>query len=341
MAKKPNIEVLTTIPFPESIMQRLKAVNPRIKVSFFPAQSVEDVPPDLWNKVEVLYTDVLLPPVNLVPNLRWVQFHYAGIDYVLDSQLSMKPEIILTSMSGASAVQEGEYILMMLLSLGHRLPELLFNQSKQEWPNDRWEKFIPTELSNSTLGLIGYGSIAREVARLVQPLNVKVLAAKRDVMHPADEGYTIDGHGDPEGNYFHRLYPIEAIKPMLKECDFVVCTLPLTPETKGIISDEIIRALKPGAFFIHISRGGVVDENALAQALVEKRLSAAAMDVFTQEPLPASSLLWKVPNLVLTPHVSGFSPRYKERAGEMFIENLRRYLHEEPLMNTFIPNRHY
>jgi phosphoglycerate dehydrogenase-like enzyme len=341
MAKKPNIEVLTTIPFPESIMQRLKAVNPRIKVSFFPAQSIEDVPPDLWNKVEVLYTDVLLPPVNLVPNLHWVQFHYAGIDYVIDSQLSLKPEIILTSMSGASAVQEGEYILMMLLSLGHRLPELLLNQSKQEWPNDRWEKFIPTELSNSTLGLIGYGSIAREVARLVQPLNVKVLAAKRDVMHPADEGYTIDGHGDPEGNYFHRLYPIEAIKPMLKECDFVVCTLPLTPETKGIISDEVIRALKPGAFFVHISRGGVVDENALAQALVEKRLSAAAMDVFTQEPLPASSPLWKVPNLVLTPHVSGFSPRYKERAGEMFIENLRRYLHEEPLMNTFIPNRHY
>jgi phosphoglycerate dehydrogenase-like enzyme len=341
MAKKPNIEVLTTIPFPESIMQRLKAVNPRIKVSLFPAQSVEDVPPDLWNKVEVLYTDVLLPPVNLVPKLRWVQFHYAGIDYVLDSQLSLKPEIILTSMSGASAVQEGEYILMMLLSLGHRLPELLLNQSKQEWPNDRWEKFIPTELSNSTLGLIGYGSIAREVARLVQPLNVKVLAAKRDVMHPADEGYTIDGHGDPEGNYFHRLYPIEAIKPMLKECDFVVCTLPLTPETKGIVSDEVIRSLKPGAFFIHISRGGVVDENALAQALVEKRLSAAAVDVFAQEPLPASSPLWKVPNLVLTPHVSGFSPRYKERAGEMFIENLRRYLHEEPLMNTFIPNRHY
>jgi len=341
MAKRPNIEVLTTIPFPEAIMQRLKAVNPRIKVTLFPAQAVEDVPPDLWNKVEVLYTDVLLPPVNLVPNLRWVQFHYAGIDYVFDSQLALKPEIILTSMSGASAVQEGEYILMMLLSLGHRLPELLLNQSKQEWPNDRWEKFIPTELTNSTLGLIGYGSIAREVARLVQPFNVKVLAAKRDVMHPADEGYTIDGHGDPEGNYFHRLYPIEAIKTMLKDCDFVVCTLPLTPETKGMISDEVIRAIKPGAYFIHISRGGVVDENALVQALIEKRLSAAAVDVFAQEPLPAASPLWKVPNLVLTPHVSGFSPRYKERAGEMFIENLRRYLHEEPLMNTFLPNRHY
>ena len=341
MTKRPNVEVLTTIPFPEPVMQRLKAINPRIKVTLSPAQSINDISPEIWNRTEVLYTDVLIPPLNLVPKLRWVQFHYAGIDYVLDSPLSGNPDIILTSMSGASAVQEGEFIMMMLLSLGHRLPELLTNQAKQEWPPDRWERFIPTELTNSTLGLIGYGSIAREVARLVQPFNVKVLAAKRDVMHPADEGYTIEGHGDPDGNLFHRLYPIQAIKTMLKECDYVVCTLPYTPETRGMVNDEIFRSMKPGAFFVHISRGGVVDENALVQALSEKRLTAAAVDVFTQEPLPASSILWKVPNLVLTPHISGFSPRYKERAGEMFIENLRRYLHEEPLMNTFKPDRHY
>ena len=191
------------------------------------------------------------------------------------------------------------------------------------------------------MGLIGYGSIAREVARLVQPFNVKVLAAKRDAMHPVDDGYSLEGHGDPEGNYFHRLYPIEALKTMLKECDFVVCTLPLTPATKGLINDEVIRAMKPGAFFVQISRGGIVDETALAQALTEKRLAAAALDVFGQEPLQPTSPFWKTPNLILTPHVSGFSPRYKERAGEMFIENLKRYLHEEPLMNTFNPERHY
>ena len=341
MTKRPNIEVLSTIPFPDLIIQRLKAVNPRVKVTIYPAQSVDEVPLDLWNKAEILYTDVLLPSASLVPNLRWVQFHYAGIDYVQNSQLSLNPDIRLTSMSGASAVQEGEYIVMMLLALGHRLPELLLNQSKQEWPANRWEKFLPTELTNSTLGLIGYGSIAREVARLVQPFNVKVLATKRDAMHPSDEGYTIEGHGDPDGNFFHRLYPMEAIKTMLKECDYAVCTLPFTPETKGIINDEVIRAMKPGAFFIHISRGGIVDETALAQALTEKRLSAAAVDVFTQEPLPIDSPLWKVPNLILTPHISGFSPRYKERAGEMFIENLDRYIHEEPLMNTFKPERNY
>ncbi len=341
MAKRPNLEVLTTIPFPEPVLQKLKAVSPSVKVTVYPAQSVDEVPLELWNKAEVLYTDVLVPPAALVPKLRWIQFHYAGIDYVLDSPLALSPDILLTSMSGASAVQEGEYILMMLLGLGHRLPELVQNQFKQEWPNDRWEKFTPAELTNATLGLIGYGSIAREVARLVQPFNVKVLAAKRDVMHPADDGYTLEGHGDPEGNFFHRLYPIQALKTMLKECDYVVCTLPLTPETRGVVSEEVIRSIKPGAFFIHISRGGIVDESALAAALTDKHIAAAALDVFIQEPLPPSSPLWKIPNLILTPHVSGFSPRYKERAGEMFIENLRHYLHEEPLMNTFKPERSY
>ncbi len=341
MAKHPNIEVLSTIPFPEPVMQRLKSISTRIKVTMVPAQKVDDIPTDTWNKTEVLYTDVLLPNQTLVPKLRWIQFHYAGIDYVLDSPLSANPELKMTSMSGASAIQEGEYILMMLLGLGHRFPDLILNQSKQDWPADRWDRFSPIELTGSTLGLIGYGSIAREVARLVQPFHVKVLAAKRDVMHPADDGYNLEGHGDPEGNYFHRLYPIEALKTMLKECDHVVCTLPLTPLTKGLINDEIIRSMKPGASFIQISRGGIVDETALALALNEKRLSAAALDVFAEEPLPPTSSLWKVPNLVVTPHVSGFSPRYKERAGEMFIENMKRYLHEEPLMNAFKPERYY
>jgi phosphoglycerate dehydrogenase-like enzyme len=341
MAKHPNIEVLTTIPFPEPILQRLKSLSPRIKISVFPAQQVNDVPLEMWNKAEVLYTDVLLPNIEQVPNLRWIQFHYAGIDYVLNTPLAAKPDLMLTSMSGASAIQEGEYILMMMLGLGHRLPELANNQAKQDWPIDRWEKFTPSELTNSTVGLIGYGSISREVARLLQPFGVKVLAVKKDVMHPLDAGYTLEGHGDPDGNYFHRLYPIEALKSMLKDCDYVILTLPLTPDTRGLFNDSVIRAMKPGAFLVQVSRGGIVDENALAQALIEKRLGGAALDVFTQEPLPATSPLWKVPNLILTPHVSGFSPRYKERAGEMFIGNLKKYLHGEPLMNKFEPERHY
>jgi phosphoglycerate dehydrogenase-like enzyme len=341
MAIPKNIEVLTTIPFPETVMQRLKSQTPRIKINMIPAQQVEDIPDEMWNKIEVLYTDVLLPDPELVPNLKWIQFHYAGIDYIHDSPLLKKPELIFSSMSGASAIQEAEYILTMLLALSHRMIDLVSNQNKKDWPKDRWDKFTPVELSNSTVGLVGYGSIAREVARLLQPFNVNVLATKRDAMHPADAGYSIEGHGDPDGNYFHRLYPVEALKQMLKLCDFVVVTLPITPETRGMFGEAEIQAMKPGAFLVHISRGGVVDETALASALNEHKLAGAALDVFVQEPLPPESPLWKTQNLIITPHVSGFSFRYKERAGEMFVENLNRYLHGEPILNQYDPERYY
>jgi phosphoglycerate dehydrogenase-like enzyme len=128
---------------------------------------------------------------------------------------------------------------------------------------------------------------------------------------------------------------------MLKECDFVVVTVPLTRETFKIFGEEEFRAMKPGAFLVHISRGGVVDEAAMASALQERRLGGAVVDVFSQEPLPPDHPLWKLPNLIITPHVSGFSPNYKERAGELFVVNMQRYLNGEPLLNLFDPDRSY
>jgi phosphoglycerate dehydrogenase-like enzyme len=176
---------------------------------------------------------------------------------------------------------------------------------------------------------------------MLQPFGVKVLATKRDAMNPTDSGYTIEGHGDPEGNLFTRLYPFQAVKSMVKECDFVVILLPLTPETRGIFGEEEIRAMKPGSYLIVVSRGGIVDETALIAALTDKTLAGAVLDVFNREPLPVENPLWKLPNVILTPHVSGFSPNYKERAGMMFADNLFRYLHGEPLLNKINPERSY
>jgi len=341
MAATKNIEVLSTIPFPENVMQKIRNLTPHVKLTLIPAQQMEDIPLETWSRIEVLYTDVLLPEPEFVPNLKWVQFHYAGIDFIHNAPLLKKPGLIFSSMSGGSAIQEAEYIVMMLLNMGHRMPELISNQNKKEWPKDRWGKFTPVELTGSTVGLVGYGSINREVARILQAFEVTVLAAKKDVMHPTDNGYSIEGHGDPEGNYFHRLYPVQAIGQMLKLCDFVVVALPLTPETRGIIGRAELESMKSSAFLIHVSRGGIVDEAALLEALNEHKIAGAALDVFAQEPLPPESPLWKAHNLLITPHVSGFSPIYKERAGEMFIQNLERYIHEEPVLNRYDPERYY
>lgn len=339
MAK--SIEVLTTIPFPESVMQRLREVTPHLHITMHPAEKADEIAMDLWNRTEILYTDIVVPEVEAVPNLRWIQYHYAGVDFLLDTPLPEKKDLQITTMSGASAIQEGEYILGMLLGLGHHFAELFQNQLKHDWPTDRWEKFSPRELTNATVGIIGYGSIGREVARLLQPFNCKILATKRDAMNPVDTGYNIEGHGDPEGNLFHRLYPIQALKAMIKECDFVIMLLPLTAQTRGIYDEEVIRAMKPGSFLVVASRGGIVDESALYQALSEHAIAGAALDVFSREPFPAENPLWKLPNVIMTPHVSGFSPNYKERAGMMFAENLERYLHGERLLNKWDPERSY
>ena len=336
-----SLEVLVTVALPDDVLQKIRSLSPRIRITFHPVQKMDEIPAETWSKAEVLYTDLLIPDPVLVPNLRWVQYHYAGIDFIQESELSRKTDIKFTTMSGASTIQSAEYILMSLLMLGHRIPELFINRNKHEWPADRWERFVPFELSGATVGFVGYGSIARETARLLQPFNATVLAAKRDAMRPEDDGYTMKGHGDPGGDLFTRLYPIQALHSLLKESDFVVITLPYTPETKNIFGENEFKAMKPDAFLVLTSRGGIVDENALLSALQEKRIGGAVLDVFSQEPLPAESPLWKQPNLIVTPHVSGFSSSYKVRAGELFQENMQRYLHSEALLNLYDPKRSY
>lgn len=336
-----TLEILVTVALPDEVLQKIRSLSPRIRIAFHPVQKVDEIPAETWSRAEVLYTDLLIPDPMLVPNLRWVQYHYAGIDFIQESELLKKPEIKFTTMSGASAIQSAEYILMSLLMLGHRMPELINNSHKREWPADRWEKFVPSELSGSTVGFVGYGSIARETARMLQPFDVTVLAAKRDAMHPTDEGYSMNGHGDPDGDLFARLYPIQALHSLLKESDFVVITLPFTPETKNLFGENEFKAMKPDAFLVLTSRGGIVDEDALLSALQEKKIGGAVMDVFAQEPLPPDNPLWKQPNLIITPHVSGFSTQYKIRAGELFLENIKRYLHGEALLNLYETKRSY
>jgi len=152
-------------------------------------------------------------------------------------------------------------------------------------------------------------------------------------MHPYDTGYTIDGLGDPQGDYFTRLYPFQAMQSMLKECDFVVVAVPLAPSTRGLIGAAELAVLKPTAFLIDLARGGIIDQPALIQALQDRKFAGVALDVFPEEPLPPSNPLWHMPNVIVTPHICGISSHYDERAMVLFGENLNRYLVGLPLYN--------
>ncbi|NMB59334.1 MAG: D-2-hydroxyacid dehydrogenase, partial [Chloroflexi bacterium] len=173
------------------------------------------------------------------------------------------------------------------------------------------------------------------------PFQVTVLAAKRDLKQIKDEGYIPAGTGDPEGDFFTRLYPIEAMKSMLKECDFVVVAVPLTPATRNLISTEEFAAMKPTSYFIDLSRGGITDLTALKEALDKKLIAGAAVDVFPEEPLVATSPLWKTPNFLVSPHVGGVSPHYNARAVDLFCTNINRFLENVPLFNRFDPEKGY
>jgi len=335
------VEVLITMPFGTSLIKPLQEVSPSLRITVHPAQAVSDVPDELWGRCQVLYTNRVLPDPELAPNISWVQLHWAGIESLTGSALFAKPGITITSLSGAAASQSAEYILTMLLALGHKIPALSAGQKKSEWPKDRWERFKPLELRTSTVGIVGYGSIGRQVAHLLREFGTIVLATKNDAMQPMDSGYTPEGLGDPDGDLVHRLYPAQAVKSMVKDCDFIVVCVPLTEKTRGLVNTEVLAVCKPTAYLIDISRGGIVDHSALVKALNDHRLAGAALDVFPEEPLPEKSPLWGMPNVMITPHIAGVSAHYDKRAVELFAENLSRYIADMPLYNVFDPKKGY
>jgi phosphoglycerate dehydrogenase-like enzyme len=327
------IEVLITLAFADELIKQIAEVSPRLAVEKIVARKVEDISDEVWKRVEVLYTNRILPQPEQAPRLRWIQFHWAGVDHALNEPILQREGMSVTSLSGASASPMAEHAVMMMLALGHHMPDVFAHQKKAEWPSGRWELFSPLELRGSTVGIVGYGSVGRQIARLLQTFGATVLATKRDILHPEDTGYTQEGLGDPGGDLVNRLYPPEALRSMLKKCDFVVVTVPRTDTTRGLLGAKELAAIKPSAYLVDMSRGEIIDHNALIPLLRERKIAGAALDVFPVEPLPADSPLWKLPNVIISPHIAGFSPQYDERATALFIQNLRRYIEELPLYN--------
>jgi phosphoglycerate dehydrogenase-like enzyme len=335
------IEVLITLPFNDDLLNRLRSVSSRLHFTIQKASKREEIADEIWAKTEILYTNTVLPVPEKTPKLRWVQLHWAGVDHVIDHPLLKKKDLILTHLSGANASQMAEFAVMMLLALGHNFPTLRAYQLRGEWPVGRWNQFQPVELRGSTVGIVGYGSIARQTARLLHSFGARVLATKRDVLHPEDTGYIQEGMGDANADFVHRMYPPQALRSMLKESSFLLVTIPLTRETCGMIGAAELASLPKGAYLVDISRGSVVEHQALLESLRSGHLGGAALDVFPTEPLPADSPLWTLPNVILTPHISGFSPAYDWRAVELFGDNLTRYLNNLPLYNRINPELGY
>lgn len=317
--------VVIATPVEPELVDRIRAVDERLEVLFepellpkprYPSDHIGD--PNwmrtteleaLVERAEILYGFPQEKPAQLAwavrhaPELRFVQCTFAGAgQQVAAAELTEEEldRIAFASSSGVHTTTLAEWSLFGILAFRKGLPQLQRDQRARHWA----PHFPVDELAGSTVLVVGLGAIGREVARLAEAFGMRVLSVRRR-----------------EGD----------LDELLPQADAVVVTLPLTRETRGLIDRRRIGLMKPGAVFVNVGRGAVVDEAALVGALRSGRLRGAALDVFSEEPLPESSPFWELENVIVSPHTAALSSRENERIVELFCDNLRRYLAGEPL----------
>jgi len=275
------------------------------------------------------------------PRLKWLHCMAAGLDYVLRTGEFDHGKVMLTNTSGAQATMIGEYILMSMLACAHQYHTSIRAQSRHEWIGLGYFFANADSLRGKTVGIIGYGPIGREAARLAQAFGMEVLALKRDPDVYRDPRFGMPGVGDPEGRIPRRWFGPQARAELIALCDFIVVALPLTAETRHFVGVRELAAAKPTACLVNVGRGEVIDQDALVAALVDKRLAVAALDVMVPEPLPKDHPLWDIPNVILTPHSSGPNTGYQQDCCQIFAENLRRFVSGRELLNVVDVKRGY
>jgi phosphoglycerate dehydrogenase-like enzyme len=254
------------------------------------------------------------------PRLKWMHTPSAGLDQVLFPAL-VESDIVLTNSSGVHAVPISEWVMLYTLAAAKRLPELLAAQRERRWAQD----LKLQELTDKTMLILGYGAIGREVAKRALPFGMRVIAARSGSK----------GKDDEQQAGVEIVYGA-TWRAAISNADFVVVSLPLTEQTRGIVDEAAFAAMKPTAWFINIARGEIADEDALLRALQAGRIAGAGLDAFGEEPLPSNHPLYSLPEskVMLTPHISWNSPQIGERTLDLFLENLRRYKAGELLLNV-------
>ena len=254
--------------------------------------------------------------------LRWVHSGAAGVGGSLFPEMR-DSDVIFTNSAGTHGVPVAEHAVAMMFYFARALDQVEANRrAGRLWDRDRiaCSPSPVGELIDSVVCVVGYGGIGREVGRRAKGLGMRVWAVKRTVGEVPEE---VD-----------RLFGSGALVEALAGSDYVVLTLPHTPETDQLIGVDELSAMKGGAVLINVSRGRIIDEAALIAALRSRALRGVGLDVFWEEPLPSSSPLWELDNVCITPHIGGVSPRFWERETELIIENARRYLAGAPMLNV-------
>ena len=354
----PPVRVMIATPLERELADRVAAADPRVELLFDPALlSPARYPGDhdgdpgfrrdpdgearwraMLDRAEVLLgipgdsADALAELLaGAHPALRWVHATSAGAgELVRRAGLDRDAldRVVITTSSGVHAVPLAEFAVLGLLAIAKDLPGLAAAQRARSWPTVRQPL---RELRGQTLVLVGLGEIGREVARLGKALGMRTVGVRRRA-RPT---------GAPPPPFTDEVHRADRLPELAGRADALVVSLPLTGETAGLLDRATIERLPPSCIFVNVGRGGVVDEAALVDALRERRIAGAVLDVFATEPLPPGSPLWTLPNALVSPHAAALSEHENERIVEQFVANLRRFLDGEPLANAVQPGVWY
>jgi phosphoglycerate dehydrogenase-like enzyme len=269
-------------------------------------------------EAEIFFGFVTAEICEAAPKLRWVQSPSAGVEHVPGILALRERDITVTNSRGAHGPSIGEHTFALLLALTRELPYCFDQQRQRSWARgDIYRR--AREIRGMTMGLLGYGAIGRGVAQRAKGFDLDLLA--------------VDAQAHDPRPYLEELWPPAQLPELLARSDVVVVSTPLTPETRHLLDAEAIGRMKADAYLIVVSRGGIVDEAALTEAMRRGHLAGVGLDVTEKEPLPPDSPLWDIPNLIITPHMAGASAPKERRVVEILRENVRRYGRGEPLVN--------
>lgn len=321
--------------FKEEALDRIKNSYPELEVRT--AKNAEDQDREIRD-ADILLSRLIPSSLEGAPRLRWIQFTWEGVDHI--SEEMRKSDIIITNAGGAHSIQMAEHVFSYLLTISRKVPMYLELQKESKWLD--WPKQPPLRrLYGSTIGILGYGRIGRTVAKIAQGFGMRILVSKKNPSEMSEEGYYEDNSYDIEGSIPERVFGPDELEELLPLCDYLVVTLPLTEDTRGLIGKRELRLMKEDSVLINIGRGPIVKEKDLIEALTEGWISGAGLDVFDQEPLPPENPLWDLDNVIITPHSGVGGDPADEKILEIFAENLERFRKGGELINRIDKKRGY
>jgi len=313
----PALNILVTNSLADRHIKAIKTVAPDSTIIPCTLEQARDHIPTAdilltWGSMEIR-------PLHLAaPKLKWVHALSAGVEELLFPEMK---DTLLTNSRGIHGIPISEHVLAMMLAFTRGLNFFIRQQTKKEW-----KRTSVGEIYDKTIGIVGLGSIGREIAKKAKGMGMHVIASKQTMTTEL---------------FVDKLYTPDNLHELLAASDFVVVALPLLEETKGLFTLKEFAAMKPSAHFINIARGGVLRQEDLISALQQGLIKGAGLDVFEHEPLEETSPLWDMENVIITPHLAGISPSYLDRAIKLFADNLSRFIHSKEMLNVIDKQKGY